>query len=106
MFISNRAVFLEKKFLDKETNTSKIELDKVRSIEEPTHSSKPIELDLIRSNPKPIVKSSLRRSNSIPYQPDRYYNFLVRDGDPVELDENNENLITYMDVTQRTDSDK
>ena len=29
VFVSNRTVFLEKKFLGKETNTSKIELDEV-----------------------------------------------------------------------------
>ena len=37
---------------------------------------------------------------------DRYLGFLVRDEDPVELDENDENLITYMDVLQRSDSEK
>ena len=31
-------------------------------------------------------------------QLDRYYDFLVWDGDPTELDENNEDLITYMDA--------
>ena len=47
MFISNRAVFLEKEFLAEGTNASKIELDEVRSVEELTQSNKPIELDLI-----------------------------------------------------------
>ena len=32
--------------------------------------------------------------------------FLVRDGDPVKLDENDEDPITYMDAMQRSDSDK
>ena len=32
--------------------------------------------------------------------------FLVWDGDPVELDENNEDPITYMDAMQRSDSEK
>ena len=30
---------------------------------------------------------------------------MVRDGDPVELDENNEDPITYMDAMQRSDSE-
>ena len=36
---------------------------------------------------------------------DRYYGFLVYDTDLIELDENNENLITYMDAMQRSDSE-
>ena len=98
MFVSNRAIILEKEFLGKETNPSKIELDEVRSIEKPTQSSKPIESNLIRSNPEPIIETSLRRSGRVPHQPDRYYSFLVRDRDPVELDENNEDPIIYMDA--------
>ena len=31
---------------------------------------------------------------------------MVQDRDPVELDENNEDPITYMDVMQRSNSDK
>ena len=31
---------------------------------------------------------------------------MVWDGDPIELDENNENPISYMDVMQRSDSNK
>ena len=100
VFISNRAVLLEKKFLGEGTNTSKIELDEVLSVEEPTQSSKSIELNLIRSNSKSIVEIFLRRSDRVLHQLDRYYGFLVRDGDPVELDENNEDLIIYMDVIQ------
>ena len=61
---------------------------------------------MIRSNLKPIVETSLRRFDRVPHQPDRYYNFLVWDGDPVELDENNEDLIIYIDGMQRSDSDK
>ena len=98
MFVSNRAIFLEKEFLGEETNALKIELDKIRSVEESTQSSKPTESNLIRSNLKPIVETSLRRSGRVPYQSDRYYGFLVRDGDPVKLDENNEDSITYMDA--------
>ena len=67
-------------------------------MEVPTHSSEPTELDLIRSNPELIEDASLRRSGRVPHQPDRYYNFLVRDGDPVELDENNKDPITYMNA--------
>ena len=36
---------------------------------------------------------------------DKYYGFLVHDADPIELDENNENPITYMDAMQRFDSE-
>ena len=35
---------------------------------------------------------------------DRYYGFLVHDADPIELDENKENLVTYMDAMQRSSS--
>ena len=31
---------------------------------------------------------------------------MVRDGDPIELDENDEDLIIYMDTMQRSNSDK
>ena len=57
------------------------------------------------SNLKPIVETPLRRSDRVSYQPDRYYNFFIQDRDPVELDENNKDLITYMDVIQKTDFD-
>ena len=50
------------------------------------------------SNPKPIVEALLRRSDRVSHQPDRYSSFLIQNEDPVELDENNEDLITYMDV--------
>ena len=63
VFVSNRAVFLEKEFLGGGTNASNIELDEVRSVEELTQSSKLIESDLIRSNPKSIIETSLRRSD-------------------------------------------
>ena len=58
------------------------------------------------SNPKPIEKKPLRRSDRVSHQSNRYYDFLVRDGDPIELNVNNENPITYMDAMQRSDSDK
>ena len=61
---------------------------------------------MVRSNSEPIVSAPLRLSGRVPCQPDRYYGFLVRDGDPVELDENDEDLITYMDAMQRRDSEK
>ena len=61
-------------------------------------------MDLIRSNPKPILQP-LRRSDRVPHLLNRYYGYLVQDGDPVELDENNEDLITYMDAMQRSDSE-
>ena len=61
---------------------------------------------MIRSNLEPIVETSLRRSDRVPHPPDRYYGFLVRNGDPFELDENNKDPITYMDAMHRSDSDK
>ena len=60
----------------------------------------------MRSNSKPIVEIPLRRSDRVSRQLSRYYDFLIWDGDPVELDENNEDPITYMDAMQRFDSDK
>ena len=74
-------------------------------MEKPTQIAEP-EPDLVRSDPKPIVPAPLRRSGRVPRQLDRYYGFLIRDGDPVELDENDEDLITYMDAIQRPDSEK
>ena len=106
LFVSNRTIFLEKEFLGEKINASKIGLDEVRLVEELTQSNKSIESDLIRSNPKSIIETTLRRSDRVPHQSDRYYSFLVWDGDPVELDENNEDLITSMDAMQRSDSDK
>ena len=64
------------------------------------------ESDLVRSDPELIVQAPLRQSGRVPCQPDRYYGFLVRDGDPIDLDENNEDPITYMDAMQRSDSEK
>ena len=61
---------------------------------------------MVRSDPEPIVQASLRRSSRVPRQPDRYYGFLIRDDDPIELDENDEDPITYMDAIQRPDSEK
>ena len=37
---------------------------------------------------------------------DRYYGFLVQNGDPIELDENNKDPIIYMDAMQRPDFEK
>ena len=105
MFVSLKTIFLEKKFLSEGTVASKVELDKVRQVEKPTHVTEP-EPDLIRSDPEPIDYAPLRRSGRVPHQLDRYYGFLVRDGDPIELDENDEDPITYMDAMQRPDSEK
>ena len=104
MFIRLRAIFLEKEFLSEGTIASKIELNEVQQQEEPIHTQTTIESDLIRSNPEPIMQPS-RRSGRVQHPPDRYYGYLVQDGDPVELDENNEDLITYMDAMQRFDSE-
>ena len=105
MFVSLKTIFLEKEFLGEGTVASKVELDEVRQEEKLTQVAEP-ELNLIRSDPEPIVQASLRRSGRVPRQPDRYYGFLVRDDDPIELDENDEGPITYMDAMQRSDSEK
>ena len=60
---------------------------------------------MIGSNPEPIDEP-LRRSGRVPRQPDRYFGFLVHDGDPIKLDENDEDSITYMDVLQRSDFER
>ena len=52
---------------------------------------------LIGSNPK-LVEEPLRRSGGVSHQPDRYFDFLVCDDDPIKLDENDEDSITYMDA--------
>ena len=61
---------------------------------------------MIRSNSESIVEASLRRSDRVPRQLNRYYNYLVWNGDPVELNKNNKDLIRYMDAMQRSNSDK
>ena len=63
VFVSNRTVFLKKKFLRERANTCKIKLDEVQEVEGPTHTK----LDLIgESNPEP-VNALLRRSSKISY---------------------------------------
>ena len=104
VFVSLNATFLEKEFLGEGTVASKVELDEVQQIEGPTSIAES-ESDLIRLDLKPNVPAPLKRSGRVPHQPDRYYSFLVWDGDPIELDENNEDLITYMDALQRSDSE-
>ena len=56
------------------------------------------ELNLIKSNPEPNIKISLRWLGRVPRQSDRYLGFLIRDEDPVKFDENNEDPVTYMDA--------
>ena len=99
------SVLLKKEFLDEGTVASKVELDEVRQVKKLTQVAEP-ESDLIRSDLEFIVQAPLRRSGRVPRQPDRYYDFLVRNDDPIELDENDEDLITYMDAIQRPDSEK
>ena len=96
---------MEKEFLGEGTVASKVKLDKVRQVKKSTQVAEP-ESDLIRSDPEPIVQAPLRRSGRVPHQSDRYYGFLVRDDDPIKLDENDEDPITYMDAMQRSDSEK
>ena len=97
VFVSLKAIFLEKEFLGEGIVASKVELKEVRQVKKSTQIAEP-EPDLVRLDPKPIVPAPLRRSGRVPCQSDRYYGFLVQDGDPIELDENDEDPITYMDV--------
>ena len=93
---------MKNEFFREGANACKIKLDEVQKVEEPTHT----ELDLIgESNLKPI-KAPLRRSSRVPYQSDRYYNFLIQDDDPIKLDKNDEDSITYMEAMQRPDFQK
>ena len=105
MFVSLKAIFLKKEFLGEGTVASKVELDEVRQVEKSTQVAEP-ESDLIRSDPEPIVQAPIRRSGRVPCQPDKYYSFLIWDDDPIKLDENDEDPITYMDAMQRPDSEK
>ena len=91
---------MKKKFLGEGANACKIKLDEIHEVERSTHT----ELDLICESNSELVEASLRRSDRVPHQPDRYYDFLIQDGDPIELDENDEDLITYMEVMQKLDS--
>ena len=77
VFVSLKATFLEKEFLSEGTIASKVELDEVQQVEWPTPIVEP-ESDLIRSDPELNVPAPLRRSDRVPHQPDRYYDFLVR----------------------------
>ena len=63
------------------------------------------EPNLMRSNLKPNEQIFLRQSGRVPRQLNRYLGFLVWDGDPIELDEKDEDPITYMDAIQRSDSE-
>ena len=67
------------------------------------HSEIAIEPTLIGSNLE-LVEEPLRRSSRVPHQQNRYFSFLVYDDDHVKLDENDEDLITYIDALQRSDS--
>ena len=100
VFISNRTVFLEKKFFGKGTNATKIKLSEVCEVEIPTYTKS----DLIGETNLEPVEMPLRRSDRVSYQPDRYYSFLVQDDDPIKLDENDEDPITYMDAIERFNS--
>ena len=74
-------------------------MEKLTQVAEP-------EPDLVRSDPEPIVQAPIRRFDRVPRQSDRYYSFLIRDDDPIKLDENDEDPITYMDAMQRPNSEK
>ena len=94
VFVSLEAIFLEKKFLGEGTVAAKIELGKVQPVKEHVHSKDITESAVSESH----LKSTSRRSDIVPHQSDRYYSFLIWDGDPIKLDENDEDLITYIDA--------
>ena len=85
---------MKKEFLREGANAYKIELDEVHKVKGLTH----IELDLIEKLNPESVKVLLKRSDKVPHQSDRYYNFLIQNGDPIEFDENDEDPITYMEA--------
>ena len=68
----------------------------------PTHKK----LNLIGESNLEIVEAPLRRSGRVLCQSDRYYSFLIQNNDSIELDENDEDSITYMEAMQRPDSQK
>ena len=67
MFVTFRAIFLEKEFLGEGTVASKIELGEVQPVEEPAHSKDIIESTMIESHPK----LTPRRFDRVPRQLDR-----------------------------------
>ena len=73
MFVSNRTIFLKKIFFRERTNASKIKLDKVHEVEESAYT----ESNLIEKSNSESVEASLRRSDRVPHQLDRYNDFLV-----------------------------
>ena len=77
-----RATFLEKEYLTGSAKAN-VELNEVRQGEVPLHLETAIEPALIGSNSEPVEKS-LRKSGRVPRQSDRYFGFLVCDGDLVE----------------------
>ena len=93
---------MEKEFLSKGANACNIELDEIQEVERPIHT----ELDLIKESNLEPVEVSLRRSDRVPHQSNRYYNFLIQNGDLIELDENDEDTITYIEAMQRSDFQK
>ena len=105
VFMGPETFLLEKEFLRKEIDATKVELDEVQQVKVPLYSKIAIEPALIRSNPK-LIEEPLSRFGRVPHQSDRYFGFLVRDDDLVEFDENNEDPITYMDALQRFDYEK
>ena len=59
MFVSLKAIFLEKEFLGEGTVASKVDLEEVRQVKKSTQVAEP-EPDLITSDPEPIVPTPLR----------------------------------------------
>ena len=59
VFVSLKAIFLEKEFLGEGTVASKVELEEVRQVEKSTQVTEP-EPYLVRSNLEPIVPVPLR----------------------------------------------
>ena len=87
---------MEREYLTESTKAN-VKLNEVQQEEVHLHSEIAMEPTLFGSNPE-LVKEPLRRSGRVPYQSDRYFGFLACDGDPIELDENDEDPIIYMDA--------
>ena len=59
VFVRLKAIFLKKEFLDEGTVASKVKLEEVQQVEKLTQVAEP-ELDLVRSDPEPIVPAPSR----------------------------------------------
>ena len=73
IFVSSWIIFLEREFFGERANACKIELDEVHEVKGLTR----IKINLINESNSELIEASLRRSDRVPHQPDKYYDFLV-----------------------------